>query len=51
MQGIPSFKGFYCSPNAAEKIKKFKGNLAKCAVVVTYGNRDYDDALIEFKNI
>ena len=35
----------------AEKISKLKGNLAKCAVIVTYGNRDYDDALLEFKNL
>jgi len=39
------YKGF------VEKLKKFKGNFAKCAAVVTYGNRDYDDALIEFKNL
>ena len=39
------YKGF------AERLGGLKGNLAKCAVIVTYGNRAYDDALLEFKNI
>lgn len=39
------FKGF------AEKLSKLNGNFAKCIGIVTYGNRDYDDALLEMKNI
>ncbi len=35
----------------ADKIRKLNGNLAKCIVIVTYGNRDYEDALLEFKNL
>ena len=39
------YKGF------AEKLTRLNGNLAKCIGIVTYGNRDYDDALLEMKNI
>ena len=39
------FKGF------AEKLSKLNGNFAKCIGIVTYGNRDYEDALLEMKNI
>ena len=39
------FKGF------AEKLHNMNGNFAKCIGIVTYGNRDYDDALLEMKNI
>lgn len=36
---------------AAERFKKFKGNDTKAIICVTYGNRDYDDALLELKDI
>lgn len=32
---------------AAEQFRKIKGKCQKCIVIVVYGNRDYDDALIE----
>ena len=32
---------------AAEKFKKIIGSGQKCVAIVVYGNRDYDDALIE----
>ncbi len=32
---------------AMERFRRFKGNHTKCILTVTYGNRDYDDALIE----
>lgn len=35
------FKGF------VERLADVKGNKAPCIVTVTYGNRDYDDALLE----
>ena len=36
---------------AAERIASIKGNGAMCVVVAVYGNRAYDDALIELKDI
>ena len=32
---------------AAERFEQIKGEGQKCIVVATYGNRDYDDALVE----
>lgn len=32
---------------AAEKFRKITGEEQKCVVIVVYGNRDYDDALLE----
>lgn len=32
---------------AAERFKRIKGNGQKCIVLAVYGNRDYDDALLE----
>lgn len=32
---------------AAEKFRSIKGDGQKCVAVVVYGNRDYDDALVE----
>lgn len=32
---------------AAERFRQIKGEGQKCIVVATYGNRDYDDALVE----
>ncbi len=32
---------------AMERFKNFKGSNTKCILTVTYGNRDYDDALLE----
>ncbi len=36
---------------AMERFKCFKGNNTKCVITVTYGNRDYDDALLEFSDM
>lgn len=36
------FKGF------VERLAEVKGNKTPCVVTVTYGNRDFDDALLEF---
>ncbi len=36
---------------AAARLKRFRGRNAPAAVVVVYGNRAYEDALLELKNI
>ena len=36
---------------AMERLRKFKGNQTPCVVVATYGNRHYDDALLELKDM
>ncbi|MGN0281123.1 MAG: 4Fe-4S binding protein [Prevotella sp.] len=35
---------------AVERLRNIKGNGAKCAVVVAYGNRHFDDALLELRD-
>ena len=35
----------------AEKLKTLKGNKTPCILTVTYGNRDFDDALLEMKDV
>lgn len=48
--GVPSYGGRV--PNVAvERIRHFKGNNAKAVLVVVYGNRDYDDTLLELYDI
>lgn len=36
---------------AVERLKRIPGNHAKCAVVAVYGNRAYDDALLEMQDV
>lgn len=36
---------------ASERIKKIHGDGTPAIIAVTYGNRDYDDALLELRNI
>ena len=36
---------------AAQRLKAFAANGAKCTIVVVYGNRAYDDALVELKDL
>lgn len=36
---------------AVERLKHIQSNRAKCAVVAVYGNRAYDDALIEMQDV
>ncbi|WP_428898088.1 4Fe-4S dicluster domain-containing protein [Parelusimicrobium proximum] len=48
--GMPVFAGRI--PEAAAKaLEKFKGDRTGVIPLVIYGNRDYDDALLELKNI
>ena len=46
---MPSFGGR--APAAAiERIKKIAGNGAKCTLVCVYGNRAYEDTLVEMED-
>ena len=36
---------------AVERISRIKGNGAKCVVIAVYGNRAYDDALLELRDV
>ena len=47
---VPSYGGRVPSL-AAQRISKICGNQAKCIIVCVYGNRAYEDTLIELKNI
>lgn len=48
--GVPVYAGRVPSL-AAEALKTFSGNAMPCVLVCVYGNRDYDDALIELSDI
>ncbi len=48
--GVPVFAG-RVPPLAVEALQKFKGNNTPAVIVCVYGNRDYDDALLELKDI
>lgn len=47
---VPSFGG-RIPKTATERLSKIKGNGAKSIAIVVYGNREYDDTLIELYNI
>ena len=36
---------------AAQRLKEVEANGAKCAIVAVYGNRAYDDALVEMQDL
>lgn len=36
---------------AAERLDQFRGNNTPCIITITYGNRDYDDALLEMMDM
>ena len=48
--GSPVYAG-RIPPNALERLKRFKAQQTPVAVVVVYGNRAFDDALLELKNL
>ncbi|MEG0570975.1 MAG: EFR1 family ferrodoxin [Oscillospiraceae bacterium] len=48
--GVPSFGG-RVPTIAAQHLEKMKAASTPTILVVTYGNRDYDDTLLELKNI
>lgn len=47
---VPSYSGRVPSP-AAERIARLQGNGAKAVLVCVYGNRAYEDTLIELRDI
>ena len=47
---VPSYGG-RVPPLAAERIKKLRGNQARCVLVCVYGNRAYEDTLAELKGL
>lgn len=47
---IPVFAG-RVPALAVERLKRIQSNRAKCAVVAVYGNRAYDDALLEMQDV
>ena len=50
MIAVPAFGGRVPAA-AADRLKNFAGNGAKAIIVAVYGNRAYDDTLIELKDI
>lgn len=48
--GVPVYSG-RIPTRAAEGLTKFKGNNTPTIITCIYGNRDYDDALLELKDI
>ena len=48
--GVPVFAG-RVPAKAAERLKKLHGRQTPAVLIVTYGNRAYEDALIELKDI
>lgn len=48
--GLPVYKG-RIPDFMAEYFSNYKGNNTKAIFTVTYGNRDYDDALLEMKEL
>jgi len=48
--GAPVYSGRIYK-GAAERLAKIKGNGSKCIITVTYGNRAFDDALLELSDI
>ena len=50
MIAVPSYGGRVPGP-AAERISKIQGNGAKAVLVCVYGNRAYEDTLVELEDI
>jgi len=48
--GVPVYAG-RVPKVAAEGLSKLKGSNVPCAVVVVYGNREYEDALLELRDL
>ncbi|MCW3788106.1 4Fe-4S binding protein [Plebeiibacterium sediminum] len=48
--GVPVYRG-RVPAEASEQLKKIKGRNSKAVLIAVYGNRDYDDALLELKDI
>ena len=48
--GAPVYAG-RLPPTAVKRLSRLKGNQTPAVVVVLYGNREYEDALLELKNL
>jgi len=48
--GTPVYAG-RVPPEAGRRLRRIKGNNTPAVVVVVYGNRDYEDALLELRDI
>jgi ferredoxin len=48
--GVPVYAG-RVAPLAAKRLAAIQGNNTPAVIVVTYGNRDFEDALVELKDI
>ncbi len=48
--GVPVYGG-RVAPLARERLKAIRGNNSPAVIVVVYGNREFDDALIELRDI
>ena len=46
---VPVFAGRVLI-TATERIRRLKGNSTPCSIIAVYGNRDYDDALLELRD-
>ena len=47
--GVPTYAG-RVAPTALERLQKIKGDNTPAIIVVLYGNRDYEDALLELRD-
>ncbi|MEG0284343.1 MAG: EFR1 family ferrodoxin [Erysipelotrichales bacterium] len=48
--GVPTYGG-RVPQLASENLIKFKGNNTKAVIIATYGNREYEDTLVELEDI
>jgi len=48
--GVPVYAG-RVAPLAVQRLKAIRGNMTPAVLVVLYGNREYEDALIELRDI
>jgi len=48
--GVPVYSG-RVPPDAASRLKRLRANDTPAVVVVVYGNREYEDALLELKDL
>lgn len=47
--GVPTYAG-RVAPTALERLQKIKGDNTPAITIVLYGNRDYEDALLELRD-
>ena len=47
---VPVYAG-RVAPLALERLRRFRGNSSPAILLVVYGNRDYEDALVELRDV